>query len=78
MQWFAKQDRVAPLETPTDSFTLVNLSLSWKPIRGNESVTLLVGADNIFDVDGRRHPSFTKDFVPVAGRNFKASVRFSL
>ncbi|WP_083440233.1 TonB-dependent receptor [Altererythrobacter epoxidivorans] len=78
VQWFAKQDRVAPLETPTDSFTLVNLSLSWKPIRGNESVTLLVGADNIFDVDGRRHASFTKDFVPVAGRNFKASVRFSL
>lgn len=76
VQWFAEQDRVADLETPTSDFALVNLSLSWRPL-AEESVTVLVGVDNVFDVTGRRHASFTKDFVPLAGRNAKASVRFS-
>ena len=40
-------------------------------------VSLLLQADNIFDVTGRRHTSFTKDFVSLAGRNFMASVRMS-
>lgn len=76
VQWFAKQDRVAAFETPTDDFAHVNLSVSWRPIEG-EAVTLLLGVDNVFDVVGRRHASFTKDFVPLAGRNAKASLRFS-
>ncbi|WFL78351.1 TonB-dependent receptor [Altererythrobacter arenosus] len=77
VQWFAEQDRVAGFETPTDSFTLVNLSLSWRPFKDAKSVTVLLGADNLLDVTGRRHASFTKDFVPLAGRNLKASVRVS-
>ncbi len=77
VQWFARQDRVAPFETPTDSFTFVNASLAWKPLRGDGSVTVLAQVNNVFDVEGRRHASFTKDFVPLAGRNFKLSVRAS-
>lgn len=75
VQWFDSQNRLAPFETPTDSFTHVNASIAWKPLRGSENITLLLQADNIFDVTGRRHASFTKDFVPLAGRNFKVSVR---
>lgn len=77
VQWFAEQDRVAAFETPTDSFTFVNASLAWKPIRGDKSVTILAQVDNIFDSEGRRHASFTKDFVPLPGRNFRLSARFS-
>ena len=77
LQYFDEQSSTAVFETETDSFALVNLSASWRPLPDNENVTLLVGADNIFDTTGRRHSSFTKDFVPLAGRNFKASVRFS-
>jgi iron complex outermembrane receptor protein len=40
-------------------------------------VTVQLAADNIFDVVGRRHASFTKDFVPLLGRNFRTSVRLS-
>lgn len=76
-QWFGEQDRIAPFETETDSFTHVNASLAWKPMRGNDNLTVLLQADNIFDAEGRRHASFTKDFVPLAGRNFKLSVRTS-
>jgi iron complex outermembrane receptor protein len=78
VQWFDRQDRLAPEETPTDGFTMVNASLAWKPLRGNANVTMLFKVENIFDVTGRRHASFTKDFVPMAGRNFSVSLRASL
>lgn len=77
VQWFSDQDRVAQFETPTDGFTQVNASLSWHPLEDRENVTLLAQVDNIFNVEGRRHSSFTKDFVPLAGRNFRVSARFS-
>ena len=77
VQWFGEQDDVDAFETPTDNFTLVNFSVAWRPMPDFENVTLVLNADNVFDVVGRRHASFTKDFVPLAGRNFKASVRFS-
>ena len=77
VQWFDGQDRVTTFETPTGSFTLVNAVAAWRPLSGNQNVTLQIAADNIFDVNGRRHASFTKDFVPLVGRNFRASVRLS-
>lgn len=77
VQWFDKQDRLAPLETPTGSFAFTNLSLAWHPLTGADNLTLMLQADNIFDVEGRRHASFTKDFVPLTGRNFRLSVKAS-
>jgi iron complex outermembrane receptor protein len=77
VQWFDAQDRVTTFETPTDSFTLVNALVAWRPLADNQNVTVQIAADNIFDVNGRRHASFTKDFVPLVGRNFRASVRLS-
>ncbi|MBX7494916.1 TonB-dependent receptor [Qipengyuania sp. 6B39] len=77
VEWFDGQDKVAAFETPTEGFTFVNASVAWRPIQANPAVTLMLKADNIFDVTGRRHASFTKDFVPLAGRNFTASVRLS-
>jgi iron complex outermembrane receptor protein len=77
VEWFASKDEVAPFETLTDAFAFVNASLAWKPVRGDDTVTLLAQADNIFDSEGRRHTSLTKDFVPLGGRNFKLSARFS-
>lgn len=77
VQWFDKQDRTTAFETPTDSFTLVNALIAWRPLADNQNVTVQLAADNIFDVNGRRHASFTKDFVPLVGRNFRASVRLS-
>ncbi len=77
VQWFAEQDRVAEFETPTDSFTFVNLSLAWHPLEGRQNVTVLLQANNVFDVEGRRHSSFTKDYAPLAGRNVKLGARLS-
>ena len=77
LAWSARQDEVAPNETPTDAYTFVNASVAWKPISGNDNVTLLVKADNIFDVTGRLATSLTKDYTPLPGRNVEASLRVS-
>ena len=62
----------------TGDFAHVNLSAAWKPLRGNENLTVMLQANNLLDAEGRRHASFTKDFVPLAGRNVKLSVRLSI
>ncbi|MDN3646591.1 TonB-dependent receptor [Pontixanthobacter aestiaquae] len=77
VQWFDGQDSVAPFETATDSFTFVNASIAWRPLKNIGNITLMLQAENIFDVEGRRHSSFTKEFVPLTGRNFKVSLRSS-
>ncbi|MCB2072518.1 MAG: TonB-dependent receptor [Novosphingobium sp.] len=72
-----KQDDVASFETATDSFTLVNASLRWHPLGAEDETVIVLSANNIFDVDARRHASFTKDFVPLAGRDVRISARLS-
>jgi iron complex outermembrane receptor protein len=76
-EWVDDQDRTAELENPTDGHTLVNASIAWKPWGRERETVLVLSANNIFDVDARRHASFTKDFVPLAGRDFRLSARFS-
>jgi iron complex outermembrane receptor protein len=73
-----EQNRITPFETPTADHTLVNASVSFRPIPGNEKVSLLLSANNIFDVDARRHSSFLKDFAPLSGRDIRVTARFGL
>jgi iron complex outermembrane receptor protein len=77
VEWAADQDRVTDFETETDGFTLVNAALAWRPWGKARETTLQLSANNIFDVEARRHASFTKDFVPLAGRDIRLSARFS-
>ena len=77
LEWVDDQDRTAAFENRTEGFTLVNASLAWRPFGRANGTTLLVSANNILDVDARRHASFTKDFVPLAGRDFRVSFRAS-
>lgn len=71
------QDRIAAFETPTDGFTLVNASVTWRPWGRRNPTSLILSANNILDVEARRHASFTKDFVPLAGRDLRISARIS-
>jgi iron complex outermembrane recepter protein len=73
-----KQTRVLGLETPTDGFTLVNASVQLKPWGAVNPTTLTLSANNIFDVDARRHASVLKDFAPLAGRDLRATLSFKL
>ena len=78
VEWFDEQADVAPFETTTNGFTFVNASAIWRPLAENPLLAVILKAENIFDEEGRRHSSFTKDFVPLPGRNFSVAVRMSL
>ncbi len=77
VEWADSQRRNAAFETETDGFTLVNASLSWRPFGRKQNIALIASANNIFDVTARRAASFTKDFVPLAGRDFRLTARLS-
>lgn len=72
-----RQTRVAAFETETPAFTLVNASITWHPLGEKRETAIILSANNIFDVDARRHASFTKDFVPLPGRDIRVSARLS-
>ena len=77
VEWVDDQERVAAFENPTDGHTLVNASVAWHPWGPRNNTSLVLSANNIFDVDARRHASFTKDFVPLAGRDIRISARLT-
>jgi iron complex outermembrane receptor protein len=70
-----KQDRTAPLETPTPGYTLVNTSIDWHPLAARPELSLSLAANNIFDVVARRHSSLLKDYAPLAGRDIRLTAR---
>lgn len=76
-EFSAKQDRVTGFETTTDSFTRINISGDVQLMESND-VRLSFSANNIFDVEARRHANFMKDFSPLAGRDIRLSVKFRL
>lgn len=78
VEWNKRQNRVAALENPVPGFTLVNLSADWHPMGEDGPLTLILSADNLFDVVGRRAASFTRDFVPLPGRDVRLTAKFSL
>lgn len=71
------QDRIAAFETTTSSYTMVNASVAFRPFGQGNPTSITVSANNIFDVEARRHASFLKDFAPLAGRDFRVSARVS-
>lgn len=77
VEWSDSQNRTAGFETPTDGFTMVNASATWRPFGRDRNISLIAAANNIFDVEARRAASFTKDFVALAGRDFRLTARFS-
>ncbi|OYY78776.1 MAG: TonB-dependent receptor [Sphingomonas sp. 28-62-20] len=70
------QNRLAGFETRTVDYTMVNASIAFSPFGRDSGTTLLVSANNLFDVDARRHASFLKDFAPLAGRDIRVTARF--
>lgn len=72
-----EQDRVEPGENPVGAYTLVNAALTWQPLPDIETLTLALVGRNLFDVVGRRATSFTRDFLPIAGRDIRLTAKVS-
>lgn len=71
------QNRLAAFETRTAAYTLLNAALEFRPF-GTSRTSVLVNANNLLDVNARRHASFIKDFAPLPGRDIRVTLRFGL
>jgi iron complex outermembrane receptor protein len=71
------QNRIAPNETDTPGYTMLNASLDYHPFAANPELTLSLQGNNLFDVDARRATSVLKDYAPLAGRDIRLSARVS-
>lgn len=77
VEWTDSQKRTTAFETPTDGFTMVNAEINVRPWGDERPLSFALSANNIFDVNARRHASFLKDFAPLAGRDFRITARAS-
>lgn len=76
-EWVDRQAKIAAFETATKGYTMVNASLSVKPLGADGPLSVLLAANNLFDVNARRHASFLKDYAPLAGRDIRLTARVS-
>lgn len=72
------QNRTAAFETATPGYTMVNASVSWRPWGRQRPLSLMLSANNLFDVEARRHASLLKDYAPLSGRDIRLTVRVEI
>jgi len=77
VEYNAAQNDTAAFELATDSFTFVNLFLSYRPFRSNPNVTFDIRARNLNDDVGRSATSFLRDTAPLPGRDIRFGVRYA-
>lgn len=76
-QYAHEQNRTAAFELPTDSYFLLNVSMSYRlPVRSAE-FEVYVKATNLTNEEARLHTSFLKDIAPLAGRGALLGLRAS-
>lgn len=75
VEWVDDQNRVSAFETPTKGYTMVNAEVNFRPWGNDRPLSFALSANNIFDVDARRHASFLKDYAPLAGRDIRLTAR---
>jgi iron complex outermembrane receptor protein len=73
----ARQDRVAPFETPTAGYNLLNADLSYRFLLGNTVLDVLLRGNNLTDELARNHVSFLKDVAPLTGRDVSLGLRLA-
>ena len=61
---------------PTDDYTTVDLSATWRPFGTDRDLNVRLQALNITNAERRQHTSFLKDLVPLPGRNFRLTLNY--
>nr|WP_275689207.1 TonB-dependent receptor [Nitrosomonas sp. HPC101] len=72
-----KQTDIAPLETDTAGYTMLNVQLDYRFDWGRMNYNLFVRGANLLNEEARRHTSFLKDRVPLPGRSGLVGVRIN-
>lgn len=73
--YYDQQDKIADNELPTDSFTMMDLDVSYRmPVAAGDLFVFLRGT-NLLDEEARQHASPLKDSVPLPGRSLHIGLR---
>jgi iron complex outermembrane recepter protein len=48
-----------------------------RPFSKESKASLIMSANNLLNVEARRHASFLKDYAPLAGRDIRVTARIS-
>jgi len=72
---YAKQNKTAQLETPTDGYDTLDATVTYHLPVGPHELALFIKAENITDTEARVHTSFIKDIAPRPGRNLTLGIR---
>ena len=70
----AEQTRTAELELPTKGYTLLNASVGYRLFAGRTVYELMLVGKNLTNSEARNHSSFTKEFVPLPGRDLRLAL----
>jgi iron complex outermembrane receptor protein len=70
-----EQSRVAEFELPTEGYTVLNATLTFRPLP-DRNLKLFIDGRNLTDVEAREHASFLKDLAPLPGRNVRVGVAY--
>jgi iron complex outermembrane receptor protein len=69
------QNRVAPEETTTPGYTLLNAAIGYRLFLGPVIADLLLRGRNLTDEEARNHVSFLKNIAPLPGRDVSFGLR---
>ena len=69
------QDEVAPFETTTAGYTMLNAVFGYRFFFGPVILDVLLRGTNLTDVEARNNISFLKDFAPLPGRDVSVGLR---
>jgi iron complex outermembrane receptor protein len=72
------QDDVAPFETSTEGFTMVDASISYRLFTGGFFHDITLAMTNLTDEEARLHTSFLKDLAPLPGREIRLVYRLNI
>jgi iron complex outermembrane receptor protein len=72
-----RQDRLAPFESETPGYNMVNLGAHFNTRLGGMPAQWYARLNNLNDALAYSHSSFIKRAAPLAGRNLTAGLRLS-
>ncbi|RFF29682.1 TonB-dependent receptor [Wenzhouxiangella sediminis] len=74
-QHVTEADELAPNETPTDGYDMLDLNLSYFFNLGGADLEAFAKLSNLLDEEARVHTSYLKNFAPLPGRNVGFGLR---
>lgn len=72
----ASKNKTAAGILPTEDYTTIDLSATWRPFGTDKDLAVRVQALNVTNAERRQHTSFLKDLVPMPGRNFRLTLNY--